>query len=166
MIDVDTESSRRKDILQLVKENYGEENVLNIGTYTTEGPRQACLTACRAKGIDTETAQNIANLLPNDKGASWPLDDAFYGNPEKNRKPSRELNEEVSNYPGLKELMIKSQGLISGRGMHASGLVVFPHGYVKQNAMMKTTSGLEITQYDADETSYMGGLKYDLIKVA
>lgn len=104
-------------------------------------------------------------MLPNDKGAPWPLEDAFFGNEEKNRKPSKDLINEVSNYEGLQELMLKSQGLISGRGMHASGLVVFPHGYVKQNAMMKTTSGLEITQYDADETAYMGGLKYDFLSI-
>lgn len=164
-IDVDSESSKRKDILALVKENYGDENVLNIGTYTTEGPRSATLTACRSIGIDTDTAANITNMLPNDKGVVWPLYDAFFGNEEKNRKPSRELIDEVSQYPGLKELMIQSQGLISGRGMHASGLVVFPNGYVKQNAMMKTTSGLEITQYDADDTSYMGGLKYDFLSI-
>lgn len=164
-IDVDSQGSKRKEILALVKENYGDENVLNIGTYTTEQARQATLTACRSFGVDTDTSQNIANMLPNDKGAPWPLEDAFFGNEEKNRKPAKDLIEEVSNYPGLQDLMLKSQGLISGRGMHASGLVVFPHGYVAQNAMMKTTSGLEITQYDADETAYMGGLKYDFLSI-
>lgn len=165
MIDVDSESSKRKDILALVKEEYGDENVLNIGTYSTEGPRSATLTACRAYGIDTETAQNITNMLPNDKGVPWPLKDAFYGNVDENRKPSQELINEVEQYPGLKELMVQSQGLISGRGQHASGLVVFPNGYVKQNAMMKTTSGYEITQYDADDTTHMGGLKYDFLSI-
>ena len=165
MIDADSESSKRKDILELVKEVYGDENVLNIGTYTTEGPRSATLTACRSLGIDAETAGNITNMLPNDKGAPWPLADAIYGNEEKNRKKSNELVDEISQYPGLENLMVKSQGLISGRGQHASGLVVFPHGYTKQNAMMKTTSGFEITQYDAEETEYMGGLKYDFLSI-
>lgn len=164
-IDVDSESSKRKDILALVKENYGDENVLNIGTYTTEGPRQAALTACRAFGIDTETAQNIVNILPKEKAANWPLQDVFFGNEKENRKPSREVISEVAKYPGLQELMLQSQGLISGRGQHTSGLVVFPHGYVEQNAMMKTTGGFEITQYDADETSEMGGLKYDFLSI-
>src|SRR5699024_11997674 len=31
------------------------------------------------------------------------------------------------------------------------------------NAMMKTQSGLEVTQYDADDSAYQGGLKYDIL---
>ena len=165
-IDVDSESSKRQDILDLVKQNYGHENVLNIGTYTTEGPRSASLTACRALGIDPDTAQNITNSIPNDKGVSWDLIDVFYGNEKKNRKPDTKFKNIVNEYDGLEELMVQSQGLVSGRGQHASGLVVFPNGYVKQNAMMKTTSNKEITQFDANDTLFMGGLKYDLIKVA
>lgn len=166
MIDVDSESSKRQDILDLVKQNYGHENVLNIGTYTTEGPRSASLTACRALGIDPDTAQNITNSIPNDKGVSWDLIDVFYGNEKKNRKPDTKFKNIVNKHDGLEELMVQSQGLVSGRGQHASGLVVFPNGYVNQNAMMKTTSNKEITQFDANDTLFMGGLKYDLIKVA
>ena len=165
MIDADSESSKRKEILDLVKANYGNENVLNIGTYTTEGARSASLTACRAYGIDSDTAQNITNTIPKDKGATWDLVDAFYGNEKKNRKPSRQLIETVSEYPGLKELMVQAQGLVSGRGQHASGLVVFPNGYTELNSMMKTSGDREITQFDAEDTESMGGLKYDFLSI-
>ena len=164
-IDVDSESSKRKEILDLVKENYGEENVLNIGTYTTEGPRAASLTACRSMGIDIETATNITNMIPKDKAVTWDLRDAFLGNEKKNRKPSSQLIAATEEYPGLQDLMIKSQGMVSGRGQHASGLVVFPDGYVKQNAMMKTSGDREITQFDAEDTAFMGGLKYDFLSI-
>lgn len=164
-IDTDAESSKRKQILDLVKENYGSENVLNIGTYMTEGPRAASLTACRALGIDPDTSQNITNMLPNDKGVTWDLKDAFYGNEKKNRKPSQQLIKEVDNYPGLQDLMIQAQGLVSGRGQHASGVIVFPNGYVNQNSMMKTTGNKEITQFDAEDTVKMGGLKYDFLSI-
>lgn len=164
-IDVDAQSSARKEILAKVKEVYGSENILNIGTYTTEGPRSATLTACRSMGIDVETATNITNMLPNDKGTPWPLKDAFFGNEEKSRKASNDLINEVEKHEGLKDLMLQSQGLIRGRGQHASGVLVFPNGYVAQNAMMKTTSGLEITQFDAEDTISMGGLKYDFLSI-
>ena len=164
-IDADAESSKRKEILDLVKENYGEENVLNIGTYTTEGPRAASLTACRAMGIDPDTAQNITNMIPRDKGITWNLKDAFLGNEKENKKPSAQLIKATDEYPGLQELMIKSQGMVSGRGQHASGLIVFPNGYTNQNAMMKTSGDKEITQFDAEDTAFMGGLKYDFLSI-
>lgn len=164
-IDVDSEGSRRFEIVQLVKERYGEDNVLNIGTYTTEGVRQSVLTACRGFGIDKDEAHNIANLLPNDKGVEWPIKDAFEGNPDKGRKPAKSFLHEISKYDGLKETLMTIQGVVSGRGQHASGLVVFPDGFVAQNAMMRTSGKLPITQYDANDTSYMGGLKYDFLSI-
>lgn len=165
MIDVDAQGSMRHEIMDLVKERYGEDSVLNIGTFSTEGARSATLTACRSYGLDAETAQNIANMIPQEKGVAWNLNDAFYGNAKEHRKPNRELISEVSKYEGLENLMVKSQGLISGRGQHASGVVIFPNGYTSINAMMQTTSGLSITQFDAYDTEYMGGLKYDFLSI-
>lgn len=164
-IDIDMESDKREKILDLIKQSYGHENVLNIGTYTTEGARSASLTACRALGIDADTAQNITNMIPRDGAVTWDLKDAFLGNEKKDRKPNKAFIEEVSQYDGLQDLMIQSQGLVSGRGQHASGLVLFPNGYVEQNAMMKTTSSKEVTQFDANDTDYMGGLKYDMLSI-
>ena len=164
-IDVDAESSKRAMILDLIKDSYGHLNVLNIGTYTTEGARSASLTACRSLGIDPDTAQNITNMIPRDGAVTWDLKDALLGNEKKERKPNQAFVAEVNQYEGLQDLMIQTQGLVSGRGSHASGLVIFPDGYVEQNAMMKTSSSKEITQFDANDTEFMGGLKYDTLSI-
>lgn len=164
-IDVDAQGSQRASIIEGVKERFGHENVLNIGTYTTEGARAASLTACRALGLDPDTAQNITNMIPSDKGNPWPLHDVFFGNEEENRKPDKAFINEVNNYEGLQELMLQSQGLVSGRGQHASGVVVFPNGYTSMNTMMKTSNGLPITQWDAGTTEAAGGIKYDFLSI-
>lgn len=164
-IDIDSESSKRAEIVKITKDHYGHENVLNMGTFTTEGARSTILTACRGLGIDKDLAHNIANMLPTEKGGTWSLSECFNGDPEKGRKPVKAFIEEVAQYKGLKEAMLSIEGLISGRGQHASGIVVFPEGYIAQNAMMKTTSGLPVTQFDANDTSYMGGLKLDFLSI-
>ena len=164
-IDIDSEGSKRHEIIKLVKEKYGYDSVLNMGTMTTEKTRSTVLTACRGHGIDNDISQNIANLIPTEKGGIWSLKECLFGNPEKNKKPVREFIEEVESHPGLKETMLEIEGLVSGRGQHASGLIVFPNGYIKQNAMMRTTSGLEITQFDAYDSEYMGGLKFDFLSI-
>ncbi|MDX6158408.1 PHP domain-containing protein [Bacillus subtilis] len=164
-IDLDSEGSKRHEIIQITKEHYGEENVLNMGTFTTEGTRSTVLTSCRGLGIDKDIAHNIANLIPTRKGGIWSLHECFYGNPKEGTKPAKEFCREVEKYEGLKEAMLSIEGLISGRGQHASGVIIFPDGYIKQNAMMKTTSGLPITQFDAEDSIYMGGLKLDYLSI-
>lgn len=164
-IDLDSEGSKRAEIIQLTKEAYGEENVLNMGTFTTEGTRSTVLTACRGLGIDKDVSHNIANLIPTEKGGIWSLDECFNGNPSKNKKPAKDFIREVEQYEGLKEAMIAIEGIISGRGQHASGVIIFPDGYVAQNAMMKTTSGLPVTQFDMQDSTFMGGLKLDFLSI-
>ena len=164
-IDIDAEGSKRADIIRLTKEAYGEENVLNMGTFTTEGTRSTVLTSCRGLGIDRDVSQNIANLIPAEKGGIWSLDECFNGNPEKGKKPAVEFILEVEKYEGLKEAMLSIEGVISGRGQHASGVIIFADGYIEQNAMMKTTSGLPVTQFDAGASEYMGGLKLDFLSI-
>jgi DNA polymerase III subunit alpha len=164
-IDLDSEGSKRADIIRITKEHYGEENVLNMGTFVTEGTRSTVLTACRGLGIDKDIAHNIANLIPTEKGGVWSLKECFEGNPEKGKKPARDFIAEVEQYEGLKEAMLAIEGLISGRGQHASGVIIFPDGYVAQNAMMKTTSGLPVTQFDMVDSIYMGGLKLDYLSI-
>lgn len=164
-IDIDAEGSKREEIIRLTKEEYGEENVLNMGTFTTEGTRSAIITSCRGLGIDRDISNNISSLVPTEKGGIWSLSECFYGNEEKNKKPVREFIEEVSRYEGLKEAMLSIEGIISGRGQHASGVIIFPDGYIEQNAMMRTTSGLPVTQFDAGDSTYMGGLKLDYLSI-
>lgn len=165
-IDIDTEGSKRLEIVRLVKERYGEENVLNMGTFTTEASRKAINTACRGLGIDTDVSRNLANLIPSAKaGTTISLREAFFGDEKKGIEPAKQFIHEVDKYEGLRETVLNFEGLISGRGQHASGIIIYPNGYIKQNAMMKTKSGLKVTQFDAVDSEYMGGLKYDFLSI-
>jgi len=165
VIDIDTEGSKRLEILELVKQKYGKNNVLNVGTFTTEGARSAVLTSCRGLKIDTDIAQNLSKLIPVEKGGIWTLKECFYGNEEKGKKPAKDFINIVEKYDNLKETMLAIEGLVSGRGQHASAVIIFNNSYIKQNAMMTTTSNLAITQFDAVDTEYMGGLKLDFLSI-
>lgn len=82
-IDFDTQASRRKKILNAVREFFNKDmnpndrnykfkdcwNVLNIATFGTEGPKSACLTACFKKGTKVDTIngeKNIENIISGD----------------------------------------------------------------------------------------------------
>ena len=185
-IDFDTQASRRRKILNAVRdffnrdvERFGQNfkfkdcwNVLNIATFGTEGPRSACLTACRGyrseeypEGIDNDVAQYLTTMIPSERGFTWPLHDCVYGNEEKERKPITQFVREVEKYENLLDIMLSIEGIVNKRSSHASGVYIYNNGFLKHNALMKTPKGLEITQFNMGDSDYMGSLKYDFLTV-
>ena len=183
MIDFDTMASRRKQILQAVRDFFNDVkdinsqfkdcwNVLNIATFGTEGPRSACLTGCRGyrsedcpEGVDVDIAQYLTSMIPSERGETWPLHDVLYGNEEKERKPISNFVKEVQKYEGLLEIMLAIEGLVNKRSIHASGVYIYNHGFLSHGAMMKAPNGVPITQCSMYDSDYMGSLKYDFLTI-
>lgn len=171
-IDFDTQAMRRKQILQAVKDVFGYHNVLNIATFGTEGSKSSCLTACRGyrseeypDGIDVDTGQYLTSMIPSERGQLWSLSDVVNGNAEKDRKPVSMFVKEVSQYPGLLDIMMNIEGMVNKRSIHASGVYIYNNGYLEYNAMMKAPNGQEITQFNMNDSDYMGSLKYDFLTI-
>lgn len=166
-IDVDSEGRRRPVVLQKIKEaaqaDGGDSTC--VCTFGTLGTRSAILTAARGLGIDVDVAQYLATMIPQERGFLWPLKDCIQGNPEKDRKPIKQLIEEFKKYPGFLEMAKAIEGLVCQMGIHACGLVVFNVPVYTYNAMMKAPNGTEVTQFDLGDTEYMGGLKMDCLSV-
>jgi DNA polymerase-3 subunit alpha len=166
-IDVDSEGRRRPIVLEKIKEaaqaDGGDSTC--VCTFGTLGTRSAILTAARGLGIDVDVAQYLATMIPQERGFLWPLKDCIEGNPEKDRKPIRQLIEEFNRYPGFLEMTRAIEGLVCQMGIHACGLVVFNVPVYTYNAMMKAPNGTEVTQFDLGDTEYMGGLKMDCLSV-
>lgn len=164
-IDIDTEGSKRQQILQALRKHFGEDRVLQVCTFGTEGSKSALLTACRGLGIDVDTAQYLTGLIPFERGQNWSLSDCFFGNEEKGRKPVKELINEVEKYPRLKETALKIEGLVNKRSIHAGGVIIFNEPYYKSNAMMKAPNGTPITQFNLGDSEALGNVKFDLLTV-
>ena len=158
-IDIDTEAGQRANILELVKEKYGHDRVLNICTFKTEGTASAIQTMCRGMGISTEEAQYISSLAVDGLTVKKCLE--LY---EKD-KDATMLIKEMMNYEGLIENVIAIEGLVCGRSVHASGVYIYQTEYWNRNAMMKTPKGQMVTQYDMKCSDYQGGLKLDFLTV-
>ena len=166
-VDIDTEGCRRNFILQKFDEIMREQGgrSLNVATFGTLGTRSAILLAARGMGINVDEAQYLATMIPQERGFLWPLKDCLNGNPEKDRKPVKQLIEEGKNHLGLLETALKLEGLIVQVGIHASG-VIFYNGEVDEySCSMKAPNGLDITQWDLHEAEYAGSLKFDLLSV-
>ena len=182
-IDLDLCPSKRPLILQKIKEERGqhfiegmnEETKRNCGctlvaTFGTEGTRNTVLTACRGyrseeypEGIDSDTAQYISSLIPQERGFLWPLSDVAFGNPKKDRKPNQIFINEVNRYDGLLDIMLAIEGLVNKRSSHASGVILFDEDPYEFGCFMKTPKGEIITQYDLHMCEAAGMTKYDFL---
>lgn len=154
-IDVDLAPSKRPLILQKIRQERGELNVVQVATFAVESAKAALACACRGyrskefpKGIDVDVAQYMSSLVPSERGATWSLTDCFEGNEEKDRKPVTELIRQVEQYPGLKEIAFGVENTICRRGQHASGVILYNTTPFDTTALMRSPNGDITTQYD------------------
>src|SRR5699024_5113347 len=165
-IDLDSQASKREEIIALAKERYGHDKIFNSCTFNTEGPKSTVLTAARGYGLPIDEQHNIANLIPNEGASLWSVSDCFFGNEKEDRKPHTEFINRVEKHEGLKEIMLSIEGLVNGRSQHASSVIFYPGKFTDVNAMMKTTKGLEVTQFNAEDGEYAGELKLDFLSIS
>lgn len=164
-VDLDSQANRRKQILKALQNYFGEDRVLNICTFGTEGSRSAVLTACRGLGISNDIAQYLSDMIPFERGANWSLKDCLEGNEEKGRKPVKEFITEINLYENLLEVALGIEGLINKRSVHASGVFIYNDHFVNFNARMKAPSGQYISQWAMSDSEYCGNLKVDLLTI-
>lgn len=160
-IDVDYNPLKKEQIMDEFRKEFG--NVYNCATFGTCSSKSAIQTACRGLGIDNDIGMYLSSMIPVERGALWTLDECFNGNDEKGRKPVTEFINEVAKYEGLKETAFMFEGLIDKRGVHASAVYIFNDGIESCNAMMKSSSGVETTQFSMQDSDYMSALKMDVL---
>ena len=165
-VDLDTSARNRPKIIARLREVFGEDNILNICTFKTETSKSAIKTACRGVGISNDEASFLSSLVPVERGKQWSVSDCLYGNTNKDRRPVTELANEVKKISKIYNIdfaqyILMIEGLISGLSLHASGIYIFKDGYLKQNSLMKTPRGDDVTCWDMPASDYAGGLKYD-----
>lgn len=166
-VDLDSEGCRRNFIINKFDEVMRQQGgrSLNVATFGTLGTRSAILTAARGLGIDVDIAQNLATMIPQERGFSWSLKDCVYGNVDKDRKPVKQLINEFDKYPNLLKTALSIEGLVCQVGIHASGICFYDTDINDYCCSMKAPNGLEITQWDLHDAEYAGSLKFDLLSV-
>ena len=165
-VDLDTSARNRPRIIQRLREVFGADNILNICTFKTETPKAALKTVCRGIGIASEEGDYLSSLVPVERGKQWSLSDCLFGDEEFDRKPVTELVNELNQLSdeyeiNFQEYALLIEDLVSGLSLHASGIYIFKDGYLKQNSLMKTPRGDDVTCWSMEDSDYAGGLKYD-----
>lgn len=182
-IDIDLCPSKKSTIIRKIKEERGQHfnpdvdelsrknlGCVLVATFGTETTKSTILTACRGyrseeypDGIDSDTAQYLSSLVPSERGFLWPLKDIIQGNPDKGRRKVDLFINEISNYPGLLDIMQGIENLINKRSSHASGIVMNDEDPYEFGSYMKTPKGEVITAFDLHDAEYLGFVKYDFL---
>lgn len=183
-IDIDLAPSKRPLVVEKIREerrhmfNDDLEDIYKdvlgctyVTTFTTATAKAAIKIACRGfrseefpEGIDVDVATYLSSLVPVTRGFVWTLQDMLYGNTEKERKPVTTFINEMKEYPPeLLELMLYIQGLISGKGVHASGVIFFEDDPYDHCCFMRSPKGEVCTQYDLHDAEDASCVKFDFL---
>ena len=169
-IDLDLCPSKLPKIFKEIRKERGELGLIQVCTFGTESTKSSILTACRGyrsedypDGIDVDDAQYLSSLVSSERGFLWTIDDMIYGNPDKGRAPQTVFINAVNRYPGLLDIIKGIDGLVSRRGIHASGVMFFEDDIYAHTAIMRARNGNLTTQWDLHDAEYAGNVKYDFL---
>ncbi|RMG64774.1 MAG: DNA polymerase III subunit alpha [Calditrichaeota bacterium] len=121
-IDIDFCFERRDEVIDYVRQRYGENNVAQIITFGTMASRNAIRDVARVLEIEYAEADRIAKLIPVSQGKPMGLEDAFKKVPE-----LKALAE--SGDPRFQELIKHArlvEGLARNASVHAAGIIIAP----------------------------------------
>lgn len=164
-IDTDIEGGRRAQVLQALRQYYGEEHVANVVTFGTESSKAAIQTAARGLGIDNDISLYISSLVPSDRGKTRTLKQCYYGDEENDFMPIPLFIQKMEEYPELWQVAQRIEGLISKVGEHAGGVIFVDEPFTNSTALMKVPNGDTVTQFDLHDSEDCSLIKIDLLSV-
>ncbi|MCG8451057.1 MAG: DNA polymerase III subunit alpha [Pirellulales bacterium] len=156
-IDIDFCKERRGEVIQYVKDKYGEANVAQIGTFGTLAARAAIRDVGRTLGLPIFRVDQIVAMVPEQLGIT--LDSAL--------EQSDELKKTYEGDPEVRELIDlarKIEGLARNVGTHAAAVVIAEKPVEEYVPLQQVKGKSEvITQWAMGDVERAGLLKMDFL---
>ena len=143
-VDLDTQASERANVLEIIKQEFGHNKVLNICTFKTEGTASAIQTIARGMDISVDDAKYLSSLVVKD-GTNVKTVKQCIDEYETNKECKifiDELRKTDAIYEGFIDSIMTIEGLCNGKSVHASGIYIFNGDYSEINCMMQSSSGM------------------------
>ena len=172
-IDVDFEQGRREEVINHIKDVYGEDHVSQVITFGTLQAKNAVRDTARvlsgtlqlAQGLDADLARKqayglgdrICKMIGDELGIT--IDKALETNPD--------LKKAYETEPDVKTIIDAArsiEGHVRGEGVHACATIICRDPMSDHVPMKRDTKGGGIiTQYDGHYTPDLGLLKMDFL---
>ena len=171
-IDVDFCVNRRGEVIDYVRQKYGERAVSQIITFGSLGAKSVVRDVARVQGWGYGDADRIAKMIPNELGIT------LAGFDKKNKETGEvahtdgaidknpELKKAVETEPAtaqLWEIATKLEGLTRGVGVHAAGVVIGDRDLSDYIPLARANDGSIVSQYAMGPLGDVGMLKCDFL---
>ncbi len=153
-IDIDFCIERRGEVIDYIKEQYGEDSVTQIITFGKMKAKQVVRDVGRVMGYSFGDVDKIAKAVPNELNIT--LSDALARSPELNDMANNEYKELIQHSLVL-------EGMNRHSSTHAAGVVVTPGKLTDYIPLYKSSQGDVTSQYDMKDLEELGLLKMDFL---
>jgi DNA polymerase III subunit alpha len=162
-IDLDISDDRRDQLIDYLKEKYGQEKTAQICTFGTMKARAAIRDIGRVQGIPYSEVDKISKMIPmGSQGFPMTLNKAL--------KTTPELSQAEKSDPKIKDLLDLSkrvEGNTRHISVHAAAVVVSPNELTEFTPLQYEPGGDKkiITQYEMHACEDVGLIKLDILGI-
>ncbi len=155
-IDLDIPDNRREEVLNYVREKYGQYHMAQIATFGTMAAKMVLRDAARVFGLSQSEANRWSKAIPNQLKIT--LTQAY--------KTSRQLVELVQ-ASEKNQLLFKTAVILEGLprhvSTHAAGVVISDKNLLELVPLQRGSDEAFLTQYTMNEVEAIGLLKMDFL---
>ncbi len=151
-IDIDIEDTKRQEIIDYMRQKYGEGNVAQIITFGTMASRAVIRDVGRVLGVDYALVDRIAKTIP----FGFSLSDSLNIRGIRKAYDSNGLVRQMIDYS------LRLEGLPRHVSVHAAGVVISDKPLVNYFPLAKSGNDV-ITQFPMDDLEELGMLKMDFL---
>ena len=155
-IDIDFCQTRRPEVIQYVREKYGDLSVCHIITFGTMGAKSVIRDVGRVLGWSYGDSDALSKMIPNELNID--LEEAVKKNPDLAAKLEADGNaQELWRHATFLE------GLTRGTGVHAAGVVIGDRRLDNFIALTRDKEDAILSQYAMKPLTELGMLKMDFL---
>ncbi|MDQ0214987.1 DNA polymerase-3 subunit alpha [Oikeobacillus pervagus] len=155
-IDLDFPDHRRDEVIEYVKNKYGDLHVAQIITFGTLSAKAVMRDVARSFGFNTKELEQLSRMIPTRLGIT--LKDVY-----DQSKPFRDWVHESKNHAKLFQTALKLEGLPRHTSTHAAGVVITERPLVEHLPVQEGNNGIFLTQFPMDILEKIGLLKIDFL---
>ena len=156
-IDVDFDDERRGEVIEHIKDVYGEDHVAGVITFGKLQARNAVKDSARVLGYPFSLGERVSKMIPDELGIT--IKEAMQKN--------LEMQAAYDNEPEVKAVLdaaLSIEGNVRGEGVHACATIICRDPMSDHVPMKRDTKGGGIiTQFDGHYTPELGLLKMDFL---
>lgn len=175
-IDSDIQWECRGDVIQHLKDYYGEDHVSHIGTYSQMGVKSGLKDVCRVLELPFKESNNLTSAIDeinDDPGIKFKDLDEMKNGDENTYRAWEKFDVLEKKYPEIFRLARAFEGTPRNQGVHASGILVtpipvsdmFPVRY-KDNVAIALWTGPQLEENKSIKIDLLGLKTLDIVQKA